>query len=123
MADNGTITAKQKRLVKAMLTASTVGDAARSVGIGERTAFRYLAQPAVRAALNDALDAALGQAVGVLVNEVGASVRALADIRDDKTQPGGVRVGAARAILNGALKLYELVNLGDRVARLEELSK
>jgi phage terminase small subunit len=55
MTKPDTLTRQQRRFVAALLTARTVAEAAQAVGVTERTGLRYLAHPAVKRALSEAL--------------------------------------------------------------------
>ena len=59
MARNGAQTV-DSRLIEALLAGGTVRDAARQAGIGERTAWRKLADPGFQAALETARTRDLG---------------------------------------------------------------
>ncbi len=51
--DNG-ITTKQKKAITALLSERTARDAAKAAGVGERTLYNWLGEPAFRAALRSA---------------------------------------------------------------------
>jgi len=57
MTVDGTLTTKKRRFVAALENARTVRDAAKDAGIAERTAWRYLALPAVKAGITTRQDA------------------------------------------------------------------
>ena len=120
MATNDALTARQRRFVLELTTASSVRDAAHKAGIAERTAWRYLSSEAVQHALTTHYDIALrelGRGMAVVMSEAMDTV--LGILRDAKTSPS-VRVSAARVILDSGLRLAELVTLAGRVTKLEE---
>jgi len=119
MADNGSLTAKQRRFVAALMTARTVEDAAQVAGIAERTAWRYLANSDVRAALHEAQAQALAQVTRRAVQAMTEALDVLRGIAADGDAPTGARVSAARAILENALRYNEAVTLAERVSELE----
>ena len=119
MADGDSLGARQKRFVAAMLTAPTVEDAARAAKISERTGYRYLNDPGVKAALACALDGALQQATARAVTAMGAALDTLEQIHTDPTASHGARVSAARTILTSAPSLREAMDLAQRVDELE----
>ena len=121
MPEKDTLSTRQKRFVVAMLTAATIAEAAELAGVSERTARRYLSNPAVRRALGQALDDALTQAAGQVVNAMCAALTTLEEIHGDGEAPTGARVSAARAILEGGPKLREALDLSQRLAELERL--
>ena len=120
MAENGTLTRNQKRFVAALLEAPNVRAAAEAANIGERTAWTYLADPAVKGELATHQDAVLGDAARRLAREMGAALDVLCEIMADKGATDAARVSAARAVLDSGLRLAELVTLADRVAELEQ---
>lgn len=111
---------RQRRFVAAMLTARTVREAAAAVGVTERTGLKYLANPAVKRALGQALDDALGQATRQVVKAMTGALDTLEEIHQDLDAPAGSRVSAARAILDAGPKLREALDLAERVTALEQ---
>jgi len=120
MADNGTLTTRQRRFVAALVAAPTVRAAAAAADIGETTAWRYLQDPSVRATLAERQDAILRRVSLDLASEMGAALDVLGSIMRDTAASDSARVSAARAVLDSGLKLAELVTLAERVATLEE---
>ena len=57
-SDNG-ITTKQQKAIASLLSERTLGAAAKRAGIGERTLYKWLTQPAFRAVLRSAESAML----------------------------------------------------------------
>ena len=121
MAENGTLSRRERRFVAAMLEAPTVRDAASQAGLGERTCYTYLGRPAVRAELTARQDALLGLAARRLAKEMGAALDVLVAVMNSKSASDAARVSAARAVLDSGLRLAELVSLADRVAELEKV--
>lgn len=120
MAHNGRLNRRKRKLVVALLTAPRIEDAATAAGIGERTAYTYLRDPAVKAALHEALDNLIGQATRRVVTEMTAALATLKQIHQDDEAPAGSRVSAARAILDAGPRLREALDLAERVAQLEQ---
>jgi len=124
MADNGraagVLTNWQARFVAALLEAPTVADAAAAAGIGERTAYRYLDDPAVKGELQARHDAMIGAAARRLSHEMDVALDVLHEIMVDAASPPTPRVSAARAVLDAGLRYAELVSLAGRVSALEE---
>lgn len=114
------LSARQRKFVTAMLTARTVEGAAEVVGVTPRTAFRYLSDPAVKAALSSALDDALSQATTRAVAAMTEALETLTRIHRDGAAPAGARVSAARAILDAGPRLREAMDLASRIERLEQ---
>jgi hypothetical protein len=123
MAGNDRLNRRQRRFVAAVLAAPTIEAAAKAARISERTAYRYLKDPAVRHALELALDDALGQVTRRAVDEMTPALHTLARIHRDRETPPAQRVSAARAILDAGPKLREAFDLAERVTALEEAAE
>lgn len=123
MSDNGTpdqkLTPKKRLFVGALAVSATVKSAAEKVDIGERTAWRYMSDPGVRAAIAERQSAVLSQVTDGLVSDMGKARELLLEIMASKTASDGVRVRAALGVLEIGLRLFELVSLSDRVSELE----
>ena len=108
-------------LIAALAATPSIRGAAEVAGIGERTAYRYLANALVRAAIAERQDAALAQVTAGLVEDLGAARRLLVDTLNNKSAADHVRVRAALGVLNSGLRLFEMLSLADRVTTLEQL--
>lgn len=123
MTDNGRhaeITTAQKRLISHMLAGHTVESAATKAQISHRTAWRYLAEPAVRAELQRRGDALLAGATSGLLADLALARKTLREVMNDQDAPPTARVSAARAVLDSVLRLVEMYALVGRVKLLEE---
>ncbi|NLX42137.1 MAG: hypothetical protein GXY79_01510 [Chloroflexi bacterium] len=120
MADSGTLTTAQRRFIASLMGARSVRDAAKKAKISERTAYRYLRDPAVKTALRELLDEAEGQAVRLAVDAMTEAIKTLSTIHKNPKAPTGARVSAARAILECAPRLREALDLAERVTELEQ---
>jgi len=105
-------------LIAALAAGQPVDAAAQAAQVSERTAYRRLADPAFKRAVQTARAELLAQAVGRLADAATAAVATLRDLLD--AEADSVRLGAARAILDAGMRGTELVDLAERVATLEE---
>ena len=119
MADNGSLSANQKRAIVALLNCPMIGEAAKAAGLGERTLGRYLADPDFRAELRSRQDQTLAAATAALSGLAGEAVGTLAGVMGDGEASPAVRVRAAAVILAERRKVAELDDLAERVAVLE----
>ncbi len=115
------LNAKRQAFVAAMLAAASVGEAAGSVGVSERTARRWLADPAVRLALSEAQNELLSQVTAKLLTAISEAIETLREVHSDADNAPTARVSAARAILEAGLRYVETSDLARRVTELEEL--
>src|SRR5439155_21273955 len=105
-------------LITALAPAAAVGSAGCRPGIGGRTAYRRLADPAFKACVRQAqLDVVL-RTTGMLTGACLGSVKALVDLQNDASTPHAVRRGAARDILELGVKYRESADMEQRVAAL-----
>ena len=112
------LTPKQEKTIAALMTTATVTDAAKAAGVGERTVYAWLAEPDFSAAYRAARRDAVQQATARLQQVSGAAAGALADLLDNSKAP--IRLAAARAILEMAVKAVELDDLQQQLAALAE---
>jgi hypothetical protein len=88
--------------------------------VSRRTAYRWLRREEIQAALTVAQDECLRGLARQLIAAASKSITLLEATLDDETQPGYVRVASAKAILDNALRLWEVACLSQRVEALEQ---
>jgi hypothetical protein len=111
----------QDQLIIALLNEPTYAQAAAKVGVPETTMYRWLREPAFkaayRAARRDVLEGAISKLQQHTASAVDALARALTCGRTrDETR-------AADLILSHAIKGMELLDLAERLEHLEERMK
>ena len=104
-------------LIAALAGGSTVESAASTVGVGVATVYRRLATPEFRTQVDDAR----AELIAVAVARLGAaSTKAVTTLEGLLAADSeAVQLGAARAILDAALKWREHNDLTERVRALE----
>jgi hypothetical protein len=120
MAENDTLTSRQRRTIAALLQARTVEDAAGLAHVAKRTVFRWLGEPSFIAELRQAEGDVISGATRALIADLKANHETLRAIRDDQGQPASVRLRAAVALDDALLRWRELQNVEQRLAVLEE---
>lgn len=113
------LTTKQHRAIVALLAEPTIKAAADAAGIGERTLHTWLGEPAFELAYRTARRQAVRQAVARLQQASASAAATLASIAENRAERGHVRVQAAKAVLELAIRAVELEDLDARVAALE----
>jgi transposase-like protein len=107
--------------IAALLTEPTVEAAAQRVGINESTLLRWLKEPEFGKEYRTARRLVVEGAVGRLQQTATEAVDALA--RNLTCGIPAVEVGAAKAVLDQAMKGMELLDLAERVAALEQTAE
>ena len=112
--------AEEQALLMALAFGATVENAARKAGISERTAYRRLDNPAFLARLERARQEAVLRTAGMLTGAALGAVKTLVDLQQDVAVPAAVRRGAARDVLEMAVKYRESAEMEQRVAAIED---
>ncbi len=108
-------------LLLALAGGASVADAARTAGVSSPTAYRRLAAPGFARQLAEARSQMISQAVGRLARDCSTAADTLAVLlrADSET----VRLGAARSLLELALKLHEAEAIEARITALEHAAE
>jgi hypothetical protein len=116
-ARNRELSARQQRVIAALLASRSITEAASMVGINERSVRRWLEQAHFRDALREAERAVLRNALGRLQAMTMRAADTLESLLSAQSEP--VRVAAAKEILLRAVDATAIVELEERVERLE----
>lgn len=103
----------------ALAGGASYADAARAAGITVRTVARRMDDDRYRRCVTAARSEMIERASGQLAEGTTKAVQTLSRLLEGESEQ--VRLGAARAILDLAGRYRELVEISERVARLEEL--
>jgi hypothetical protein len=117
MEENGR-PAGDEELILALAAGATVREAAERAGVGERTAYRRLANADFRRAVNDARDRMFDAAFGRLVGLASKATETLERLME--SDKPSVALGAAKAVLQLGPRLREATEFEERINRLEE---
>ena len=114
------LSARAEKAISALLTTTSIGDAAQQAGVGERTLYRWLRedqafQKAYRAAKRDGV----AHATTLLQQAAATAVETLLAVMKDVEAPASARVAAAQAVLEQAFRGVEIEELESRIATLE----
>jgi hypothetical protein len=109
----------QEKAIAALLSTSTIGEAAKACGVNDATLWRWLQLPDFQAAYRAARRQVVERAVSELQAATGEAVEALK--RNLHCENPAVEIRAAQIILEQAVKGVELMDLQERVERLEAL--
>jgi len=104
--------------IASLLTEPTIATAATKAGVSESTLLRWLQEPGFKAQFRAARRSVVESAVARLQQAATQAVDALT--RNLTCGTPAVEVGAARSVLDQAIKAVELVDLAERVEALEQ---
>lgn len=117
------LTARQIRLMDALLRGETISSAAQQARISRSTAVRWMAEEPFKTAYEEAIKETFGIAIKTLQCVTTEATEALREILTDSSSPPAARVSAARAALEFALKGKEQDEIEQRLALLEAAFK
>ena len=110
---------KREEAITALLAQPTIAEAARAVGLGEKTLRRWLQDPEFASAYRAARRQVTENALVALQRAAGKAVATLAR-NLSAPAPAAVQVRAALGILDQTFKAVELLDLGDEIAELKQ---
>jgi len=114
---------KKDAAILALLSQRNVEEAARTVGVGGRTLYRWMNEPDFDAAYRAARRAAFSQSTARLQQMSTAAVSTLGKIMVDPNAPAASRVRAAESVLDHAAKAIEIEDVEARVSELERATE
>jgi hypothetical protein len=107
-------------LLLALACGANVESAARQTGLTERTVHKRLKDPAFRRQILAIRRDMVNRASGAMSAAAMESIKTLLELQRP-SQPGTVRLGACRAMLEIGLKLREVTDIEEEVAQLRQL--
>ena len=120
MAENDTLTRRQRRALAALLSQPTIAAAAQKAGIGRKTMYSYMAEPAFQTALQQQQSQLLQGAVARLAALLHKSL----DVVSLDMEPAvddALRLRAAGLVLRHIASLLTFADLERRIMELEAL--
>jgi len=116
---DATLTRRQEAFIAALLSCPTIAHAARTAGIAEVTAGRWLKDHSFQAAYREARRQVVQHAIVQVQHATGTAVQTLVAVMQDAEAPASAKVSAAKTILDTAVKAVELEDLEVRIVALE----
>ena len=110
--------ARDEALVLALARGLRVTDAATEAGVSPRTAQRRLQEPKFASRVQDARESLVIEVRGAVLGATLEAVNTLRKLLRSKKE--SVRLGAARALLQGFVRFQAVEGLAERVSKLEE---
>src|SRR5258708_3535639 len=106
-------------VLMALACGATVEAAAQAAGVSPSTVHRRLRDPGFQQQLKQEQADRVQRMAGMLTGAGGEAVKTLLSLMKESA-PAGVRLGAARAVLEGVIKFREFASFEERLAALEE---
>jgi hypothetical protein len=110
---------KDETAVLALACGATVEKAAQQAKLSKRTLFRRLEKPAFRRQVQTVRAEMLQRTAGTATAATPAALKTLLELLTGSKRDA-VRLGAARSLLEMALKLREITDLDERLSALEQ---
>jgi len=114
---------KSEAAIAALLTRSTIEDAARVAGIGEKTLRRWIKEPGFKKRYLQERRESVRQAVARLQQATGAAGTTILKLMTDSSVPPAVRLRAAECVFDIAVKGVEIEDIDTRVSELERAAQ
>lgn len=111
------------RIIAALLSNSTVREAAEVAGVSERTIYSRLKEKEFKASLEKARRELWKGHTQALQGQLGKAIDTIVEIMDGDDVPPQVRLNAASEIIRSGMKLTELVDVVERVDALERFTE
>lgn len=119
MALDGTLTPNQYRAIEHLLASGNVAATAQKIGVGRRTMYRWMAEPAFARALREAESTALEGLTRSLTMLGDKAVAALVAVFDDPEASHAVKIRAAAVVFSNHPTYLQTTALADRIAAIE----
>jgi hypothetical protein len=115
------LSVKQERALLALLDCGETKKAAELAGVAEVTLWRWLQLPMFQQRYRAARRQLVETAIAQLQSDCTIAVRVLREVAEDKDAPASSRVAAARTIIEQSVSAIQLMDLEERLKKLEEL--
>jgi hypothetical protein len=109
----------EERLIQTLACGASIEGAARECGASSRTVHRRLADPEFRRRVQQIRSDMMQRIAGSLTAASTEAMRTLLELMKPTVSPT-IRLGAARTVLECAMRMNEFTELEDRVAEMEK---
>jgi hypothetical protein len=109
----------QEKAISALISSPSISEAAKKVGIGEKTLWRWLQLNNFKRRYQKARRVVVRQAIALVQAGMSDAVKALQEVMRNQKAPASSRVSAARAMIDMGIKASEIMDLELRIENLE----
>lgn len=109
-----------ERIIAAILSTSSVQDAADMAGISPRTISNRLKEPDFKKKLDEARRELWKGYAKSLQSSVGKAIQTTVEIMENPEAPAQVRLNAAESIIRNSLRLNEQTDFSERLEAIEK---
>lgn len=113
----------QEKAISALLGNASIPEAAKDVGVGERTLWRWLKLDSFKEAYREARSQVVRHGVARVQEGMTLAVNTLKEVMSNSEAPASARVSAAKTIIEMGIKAVEIEDLQARVEGIEKLIK
>lgn len=122
MADEtGSLNRNQRKALVELLRRPTIAQAAKAADLGERTLYRYLADPFFKRELRARQGHITVATTSALIGAADVAVKVLVGILEDKDATNGEKIRAGQVLLSERTKAIEKDAIIERLELLEEV--
>ena len=118
--DGEGLSALEIRFVDALATGTTPREAAKLVGVSERTGRRWRQKPEIQAAIRSRLNDSIAVGRSILASGMASAAAGLVSMASGEAKADPGRASACRAVTEGAVKLTEIQDLQVELTEIRE---
>ena len=118
--DGEGFSARETRFVDALAVGRSPSEAAREIGLSDRSGRRWRKRPEIIEAVRARLSENIATGKSILASGMAKAATGLVAMASGETPAEAARVSACKAVTEGACKLVEIEELQARLAQLEE---
>lgn len=113
----------QEKAIAALLSSETHTEAARKIGVSDRTLRGYLADPEFYQEYTRRKRQLVSEATKQLQTSYNSAIKALRGIVESETSSENGKISAARALLEYGARFTEATDILERLDSIEEIAK
>jgi DNA-binding MurR/RpiR family transcriptional regulator len=112
---------KKEKGIAALISSPSIQEAAKVVGVGEATIYRWLKDPGFEKSYQQARRQVVTQVIAQVQANMSTAVQTLKEIMENKKAPASARVSAAKEIIATSIKAVEIEDLEQRISQIEKI--